>query len=166
MLESMCQSFSMDFFEEPTADSTASQRGSRCFDLALVKRTGKEANGESKEGRGSQTTEKLLFSLLKICGPTKIDENQKMHYFSRSATSCVSPSKNILVWKWIVGQRNNCGTSPPEVWQKHFKQTPAAADKVHIAPQRLSVRCWYLVKTPPWGNGWDHPHSWPELQPF
>lgn len=155
MLESTCQSFSMDFFEEPTADSTASQRGSRCFDLALVKRTGKEANGESEEGRKRESNnwkiavlavkgaKSIDFDLMtttawysrdhqssfssvsakfgcncyryyhhimflnhesKAKASEEIDENQKMHYFSRSATFYVSPSK--IFW---------CGS---ELWGK------------------------------------------------
>lgn len=43
---------------EPTADSTASQRGSECFDLTLVKQPRMEANGEGEEGKGSETSEK------------------------------------------------------------------------------------------------------------
>lgn len=43
---------------EPTADSTASQRGSECFHLTLVKQPRMEANGEGEEGKGSETSEK------------------------------------------------------------------------------------------------------------
>lgn len=45
-----------------TADSTASERSSRCFDLRLVKGTGGEAKRERRDlGGGGQKTEKLLF---------------------------------------------------------------------------------------------------------
>lgn len=43
---------------EPTADSTAAQRGSECFDVTLVKQPRMEANGEGDEGKGGETSEK------------------------------------------------------------------------------------------------------------
>lgn len=47
------------------ADSAASQIGSECFDLTLVKQPRMEANGEGEEGKGSETGEKLLLSQSK-----------------------------------------------------------------------------------------------------
>lgn len=51
---------------EPTADSTASQRGSECFDLDISK-TAKDGGkwGGGEEGKGSETSDKIAALTVK-----------------------------------------------------------------------------------------------------